>query len=70
MNNNVQKPVSIIIDDLKSNIIEIINNSNLHISIVELIVKDLFFEIKEQSKLILEMEKTKYDKIQQTNEST
>ena len=40
-----QKPISMMIQETKQSLAEVINKSNLHPSIIELIVKDMYVEI-------------------------
>lgn len=55
------KPISIVIDDLKQNIADTINASGLHPCIVEPILKDLYLELSNIAKVQLEKDKQTYE---------
>lgn len=61
MNNNINKPITLIIEDFKKDLVDQINNSNLPIFIIESIVKDVYFEIKEVSKNKTEQDRVAYE---------
>lgn len=58
----MNKPVTIIVDELKKNIVSDINNAKLPFFIVEYILKDLVQEIHVASLQQLESDKEKYIK--------
>ena len=60
----MNKPVSLIIDETKKSLADIINNCNLHPSIIEMIVKDIYWEVNR-----LSIETVKKEKEQFTKES-
>jgi hypothetical protein len=41
----MNKPFSLIIEETRQNIIDAINKSNLHPSIMEMIIKDIYLEV-------------------------
>ena len=61
-NNNLTKPISLAIDDAKNSIIQAINNTHLHITLVEMIMKELYMEVQEQAKLTKERELNEYNR--------
>lgn len=56
----MDKPISMIIQESKDMIVETINKCNLHPSILELIVKDIYMDIAETAKKVSEIEEQKY----------
>lgn len=55
------KPISIILDDLKNGIADLINNSQLPPSLVEPIMKDLYNEVSMVAKQQLEQDKKNWE---------
>lgn len=45
----MNKPFSIIVEETKQKLVDIINQSGLHPSIVEMIVKDIYWEVNRLS---------------------
>lgn len=68
MNNN-QKPISMMINDFKQNLMNYISNAGLPPAIIEPIVKDIYQQIVEISKQELERDIVEYQKNQQETES-
>lgn len=63
------KPISIVLEEFKVSISEIVNNSGLHPCIIEPIFKDFYNEINMLSKRQLELDKEQYEKkIKETTE--
>lgn len=56
----MNKPFSLIINETKESIINILNNSNLHPTVMEMIVKDIYLEINRLSTSIIEKDKQQY----------
>ena len=56
-----EKPISIALYDLKQDLIKIINESQIHICLVELVLKDLHREVEEASQQILKKDLIKYN---------
>ena len=56
-NNQIQKPISILIEETKQSLLHICNESNLHPSILELIVKDLYNEVVQVKNIQIKKEK-------------
>ena len=54
MKNNIQKPISMIKNELTEQIVNSINQSGLPLCIIQLVIKDLYNDI---SKLAIEQEK-------------
>ena len=61
MNTNTNKPTTLIIDDLKRELITQINNSDLPIFIIEPIIKDIYCEIKEVLRAQTEQDRIVYE---------
>lgn len=57
----MQKPTSIIIDEFKKEIVEIINNAELPLCIIESILKDLYSEVNILASQQLTKDKTAYE---------
>ena len=62
------KPISIIIREAKETILEAINKCNLHPSILEFIIKDIYMNVAETAKNISEIEEKQY--LQNKNTTT
>lgn len=45
----MDKPISIIIEETKKSLADTINNCNLHPSIIEMIIKDIYWEVNHLS---------------------
>ena len=60
----MDKPISVVLEELKQDIINSINNTNLPICIIEPIIKDLYNEIAILSKQQLAKDKEEYEKSQ------
>ena len=56
----MEKPVSILVKETKENLIKACNESGLHISVLQLIVKELLSEIDDLSKKCIENEIEEY----------
>lgn len=56
----MNKPFSLIISETKESIVNILNNSNLHPTVMEMIIKDIYLEINRLSTSIVEKEKQQY----------
>lgn len=61
--NNIQKPVSLIIEEFKDNLATVINESGLHMSLIDMIVKEIYFEVHNQAELISAREKLEYERL-------
>lgn len=61
----MNKPFSIMVQETKQELVDIINKSNLHPSVIEMIVKDIYWEVNR-----LNIETTKKEKEQFMKEST
>lgn len=64
-----QKPISIIINDFKQDLMNYISNAGLPPAVIEPIVKDIYQQIVEISKQELERDMVEYQKSQQEAES-
>lgn len=58
----IEKPASMAINETKENLINVCNKSNLHISVLQLIVKELHEEINKTAQKVLEDEREEYEK--------
>lgn len=56
----MNKPVSLIIDETKKSLADTINDCNLHPSIIEMIVKDIYWEINRLSIETIKKEKEQF----------
>lgn len=62
--NNIQmpdKPLSVYIQDAKQSIINAVNSTGLHITLLEIIMKELYTEIKQQADATYNREKERYE---------
>ena len=56
----MEKPVSMIIEETKQSLADTINNCKLHPSIIEMIVKDIYFEVCQLNMANIAKEKEQY----------
>lgn len=56
----MDKPISMVIKETKSNLIQVCNESNLHISILQLIVKEMHDELNKVAQRVMEEEELQY----------
>ena len=56
----MNKPISMVIKETKSNLIQVCNESNLHISILQLIVKEMHDELNKVAQRVMEEEELQY----------
>ena len=56
----MEKPISMTIEETKNLIIDIINRSKLHPSVIELLLKGLYLEASMLSNEVLQMERKQY----------
>ena len=59
--NAINKPISLIIEDAKQSIINVINEVNLHPTLLEMILRDVYNEANEFAKAQLNREKAEYE---------
>ena len=64
----MDKPISIILDDAKQSLINTINSLQLHPSLLELIIKELYSQVKFQAEKQLELDKIEYKKEKESAE--
>lgn len=68
--NNTQKPISVTIQEFKNDIFTIVKNHQLHPSIVEMVMKDMYLEIKNLADNQLKLEEKEYtEQLNQSKES-
>ena len=60
--NNIQKPISLVIEDAKSTIVNAVNSVQLHPILLEMIVKELYLEVQNQARIVAQNEKFEYEK--------
>lgn len=58
----MEKPVSLLIQETRNNIINILNESKLHSSILELIIKDIMNDVINASTRVKNKELEEYNK--------
>ncbi len=61
----MNKPISIIINETRTSLIDICNKSNLPACVLEPIIKDLYEEIKHISSIQLKQDTEAYNKAQE-----
>lgn len=61
-NNQVEKPITMVIEETKQGLIDVINNSNLHLFILDSIMKELHNEIHISYLKQAQMEAENYNK--------
>ena len=59
--NTVNKPISLIIEDAKQSIIGVINEINLHPTLLEMVLRDIYNEANDLAKAQLNREKAEYE---------
>lgn len=62
-----EKPASVLIEEFKTDLCNIINTSPLHISVKELVLKNIYNEVNLKNTQILIEEKTEYENTQKGN---
>lgn len=60
--NNIQKPISMVIEESKNAIVNVINSVQLHPMLLEMIVKELYLEIHHQATATAQREKEGYER--------
>lgn len=60
-NNNINKPLSLVIRESKKTIIDAINQVNLHPTLLEMIIKDIYNEVQYNAKTFAEQERYEYE---------
>lgn len=60
-NNQTHKPLSMLIEETKHSLLYICNKSNLHPSILELIVKDIYNDVVQVKNILEKKEKEIFD---------
>ena len=56
----MEKPVSLIMEEAENTIVDAINSVQLHPTLLEMIMKNLYLEVKEQANVIRQREKDDY----------
>lgn len=62
-NTEIIKPTTMIIDEFRKELVDIINKSNLHISIIQMIIRETLTEVSQAVKTQAEYEKNEYHKL-------
>lgn len=69
--NNIEKPISLILEESKRVIVDAVNSTNLHPTLLEMIIKDIYNGVRERANYQYEFDKTEYEKThEQLKEST
>ena len=69
--NNINKPFSLIVEESKKTIIDVINQVNLHPTLLELVIKDIYNEVQYNAQVFAEHERNEYEQaIAQSKETT
>ena len=68
--NNISKPISMVLMELKEGLANQINNANLPLCLVEPIVKDLYMEVHNLSEVQTRKDIEEYNKAIENEEST
>lgn len=69
--NNINKPLSLIMEESKRIIIDAINQANLHPTLLELVIKDIYNEVQYNAQAFAERERNEYEQaIAQSIETT
>lgn len=58
----MNKPISVILEDAKQSIVKTINELQLHPSLLEPIIKELYIEVQQQATIQYQKEKAEYEK--------
>ena len=58
--NNIEKPISLIIKEAKSAIVDAINSVQLHPVLLEMIINELYLEVQEQAIITYKKENNDY----------
>lgn len=59
-NNNIQKPISLIVKETKEEIVKLINNTQLHPTLFGMILKEVYAEFQEYEQKYSEQEQIQY----------
>lgn len=62
-----EKPASVLIDEFKTDLCNIINSSPLHISVKELVLKNIYNEVSVKNTKVFMEEKIAYENSQKGN---
>ena len=65
----MKKPFSLMVQETKQELVDIINKSNLHPSIIELIVKDIYWEVNRLNIETLKKENEQFIKESDKNQT-
>ena len=63
--NNIEKPISLILEESKRVIIDAVNSTNLHPTLLEMIIKDIYNEVRERATYQYEFDKKSYKQLQE-----
>lgn len=65
----MKKPFSLMVQETKQELVDIINKSNLHPSVIEMIVKDIYWEVNRLNIETLKKEKEQFIKESDENQA-
>lgn len=60
--NHIEKPITMVIDEFKKDVVSLVNNSNLPLFALDYIIKDIYNEIHISSLNLAENDRIKYEK--------
>lgn len=63
-------PVSKIINETKEKLMDVLNNSGLHVSVLELLVESLYRTVRDQAEIVAKQEENQTDSSEETTETT
>ena len=61
-NNSINKPISLIIEESKQTIVNAINNTGLPMTLLEMVMRDLYNEVRQKALYQYESEKNEYER--------
>lgn len=68
---DINKPFSLEMDEFKKNLVILINNTNLHISVKDMVVANIYMELHQKAEYQVAREKMEYEaKLNETNDAS
>lgn len=68
--NTINKPVSMVLNEAKDVIVKAINSVQLHPTLLEMVIKDIYNEVKYNAVAFSEREKAEYEQALQKSEES
>ena len=59
----MKKPFSLMVQETKQELVDVINKSNLHPSVMEMIIKDIYWEVNQLNIETLKKEKEQWKRL-------